>query len=456
MISSLSLGDPPADVGKRLFLIGLLVAALGILLFFVYLLVWDRSSTAQQVRAQVEEGWAGDQTIRGPSLVVPYSVTGTVDTGDSTTPRARTRSGHFTLAPQMLQVQADLRPSTRRRSLYDIIVYTADVNMAARFVPEVPEFAEGADIHWDRTRLVLAASDPRGFIGSPEVSVAGMPATVEAGLPGIEAPRGLVSVAAPGVRPGQPTEVRATLGLKGSRGFEFAPVAGQTRATIRSPWPHPSFMGALPDTQEISDAGFAARWTATNLSTGGQLAARGAAAGMDAGGRFALASVQLIEPVDLYGQLGRAVKYGILFIALTFLIVFVFDMTNDRTRYRRVPMLAYALSGLGLVLFYVLLLAFAEHIAFVAAYVTAAAMLVALVASYVGTVMRSRARGLMLAGGLSGLYGGLFLLIRLEDIALLLGSLILFAALAVLMFVTRNVAATDGPDRADDALPAAA
>ena len=447
MQSSLSLGDPPADVGKRLFLIGLLVAALGVLLFFVYLLVWDRSSTAEQVRRQVEQGWAGSQTVSGPSLVVPYSVTETVEAGASGPPRTRTRSGHFTLAPETLQAEADLRPSIRRRSLYDIIVYTANVNMTARFVPVVPEFAADADIHWDRARLVLAASDPRGFIGSPEVSITGTPATVDAGLPGIEATRGLVSVAVLGVRPSQPMEVTATLGLKGSRSFEFAPVAGQTRAMVRSTWPHPSFMGALPDTQEISDAGFAASWTATNLSTGGQLAARGAAAGIGRGDRFAMASVQLIEPVDLYGQLGRAVKYGILFIALTFLIVFVFDMTNDRTRYRRVPMLVYALSGLGLVLFYVLLLAFAEHIAFVAAYVIAAVMLVALVASYVGTVMRSRARGLMLAGGLSGLFAGLFLLIRLEDIALLLGSLILFTALAVLMFVTRNVGL---PHPADD------
>ncbi len=203
-----------------------------------------------------------------------------------------------------------------------------------------------------------------------------------------------------------------------------------------SKWPHPSFTGALlPDSRSISDQGFSARWSTSHIAGNRPLVERASAMTGPAEGELPIAGVKLIKPVDLYGQVERSLKYGILFIALTFLTFFTYDVTGRR----KVPMLAYALVGLGLVLFFLLLLALAEYIGFAPAYLLAATALIGLISAYSKAVLGGPARGAVIGGVLTLLYGVLFVLLRPEDYGLLLGSLVLFAALSVLMYVTRNV-----------------
>lgn len=249
---------------------------------------------------------------------------------------------------------------------------------------------------------------------------------------------------------GQPLTVQYEYGLRGSRSIALVPRGGDTQWQVSSPWPHPSFGGNfLPDSKEVSERGFTARYGIPNLALAlaqalasssdtamavapdpvpGQHAADSAATALTA-------SIALIEPVDLYSQVDRSVKYGFLFIGFTFLTFLMFDVVGGA----RVATAEYLLTGAGLVLFFVLLLAFAEVIGFGWAYVAASVAIIGLLTAYSAAVLRSRRRAGFVGALLVGLYGLIYLLLSLEALSLVIGSVLLFLALAGVMYATRNV-----------------
>jgi inner membrane protein len=204
---------------------------------------------------------------------------------------------------------------------------------------------------------------------------------------------------------------------------------------LRSDWPHPSFQGAfLPAEREITAQGFEARWQVLELNrTYRQVFAEGEVdvATLDK----SAFGVGLFQSVDIYQRAERAVKYAALFIALTFLTLFAWEQV---TRNRLHP-LQYLLVGLALSMFYLLLIALSEHIAFAVAYVTAAASLVLLIGLYIAGALRSSYRGLVAGGAMSLVYGLLYMLVLSKDYSLLLGAIILFVALAAVMLATRRI-----------------
>ena len=224
------------------------------------------------------------------------------------------------------------------------------------------------------------------------------------------------------------------LKLDGSGGLRFAPVAERTEARIASNWPHPSFQGAtLPAEHEISDEGFEATWRVPALARGlprlwdleaEQHRLDGLAAG-----------VAIAEPVHLYAKVERAVKYAVLYVALTFLTFLVFELVLGA----RLHLVQYGLVGLALSLFYLTLLSLAEHVAFGPAYLVAAAVIVAMIAGYAWAALRSRAQAGIVAVALSALYAVLYTILRMEDFALLAGTGLLVLVTALLMGVTRNL-----------------
>ena len=423
--------DPQGSaIGKRLFRIGAIAAALSLLLFFVNILISDRSHSARVVQEQVAADWGGAQVVTGPRLLVPATRTELREIAGEE--RMVTTREYYSISPASLSVEAALDPSSRSRSLFEVIVYTARVGMKARFDLDLPELDEAgsADLEWDKARLLLSVSHPRGFSGEPVVKIGDKAANVMPGIPGTANAHGFISVPAGlSTKPDGPFAITADMTLRGTEKLSVVSSARDVQVAMTSPWPHPGFIGGPAST--VSESGFTASWRATNLSTGGQLVARG----INGDEARPVAGVNLIEPIDLYRQLSRAVKYGALFIALTFLVFLVFDLTGGH----RLPMLGYGLVGLGLVQFFVMLLAFAEQLFFPVAYAIAAAALVLLVTLYARSVLRNGARAAIIGGVMTALYGGLFALLRLEDIALLLGSLVLFVALAMLMYITRNI-----------------
>lgn len=436
--------ETPTIKFRRAILIGLL---LSIALFFVWLLVYDREGQSSVARDSITQGWGGSQTIAGPELHIPYTLQTNMvaTTGSSQPPRVVTTEHLLILAPAGVDVATTIQPERRSRSIYDVVIYRALTSGRASFA--LPSdlnklgIAAGA-LRLDRAELRFGVSDPRGLSANPVVTAAGRKLPLGPGggtslLPGqgFYAPVDLTKV-----NPAR-LNVDFRYALRGNGEISLAPRAGDTQWRVKSPWPSPSFAGAfLPEERTVGAKGFDATYRIGNLALGRSLMFTSAdRAGTEAreGNRSAssTATIGLVEPVDLYAQVNRATKYGFLFIGFTFLAYLLFDIIGGV----RVSGVEYLLAGAGLVLFFVMLLAFAEIIGFAPAYLLAAAAITALNTAYSAAVLKSWRRAGVIAGLLGALYAVLYVLLNLEAFALLIGSLLLFVALAGVMYVTRRL-----------------
>lgn len=433
--------------GMKLGIAILIAVALSIPLFMVWLMVYDREQQSMQAQAGIAQGWGGPQTVAGPLLVIPYraTVTENVTENGKTLTKSRQVWRELSLAPEMAEISTDVTPERRRRSIYEVVVYDAQVRGLARFAMPSDLARLGiaaADLAPERAELRFAVSDPRGLGPHPRVVAGGRTLRLQPGS-GSNAPAGgffawfdAADVAA------APLEVRFGYRLRGNGSLSLVPQAGDTTWRMRSPWPHPSFQGAfLPERRTLGAHGFDATWRIGNLALGQALVttdvpgpiARPGTDSSEAASRQA--GVSLIQPVDLYSQVDRAAKYGFLFIGFTFLAFLLFDLVGGV----RVSAVEYLLVGAALVLFFLLLLAFAEVIGFTPAYLVAAAAIVGMETAYSAAVLGSWRRAAFIFALLSALYAVLYVLLSLEAYSLLIGSLMTFAALAAVMYLTRHV-----------------
>lgn len=426
-------------------LVGLLLA---IPLFSIWLLVYDRKSQSEEATASITEGWGGPQSINGPVLVIPYRAAATetvVENGQSVT-RTSQVVRSLTLAPQVVLLSTDVDPTVRKRSIYEAVVYNAHIAGKARF--DFPSDLSKAGIDpsqmdMSRAELRFGLSDPRGLGANPQVRIGGRPLRLQPGS-GSSGGHGFFAWIDATKLKTEPLAVDFAFDFRGSQSFGLVPQAGDTQWVVRSSWPNPSFAGDfLPSAHPISAKGFAASYRIGNLSLGRSLVTTGDAGASDptpvgranAQADAPSAQISLIQPVDPYSQVNRATKYGFLFIGFTFLALLMFDVIGGV----KVSAVEYLLMGVALVLFFVLLLAFAEIIGFTPAYVAASAAIAGLNTAYSAAILKSWRRGSIIGGLLVCLYGVLYILLSLEAYSLLIGSLLLFAALACVMYVTRQI-----------------
>jgi inner membrane protein len=443
---------------KLLFAI-LVAAALAIPIFMVWFLVYDRQSQSEQAVASITAGWGGPQAMTGPVLVIPYRATATetvLQNGQSVT-RSNEVMRELTLAPELVEISTGIRPELRKRSIYEAVVYEANVSGQVRFAlpPDLARTGvEPAAMDLGRAELRFGLSDPRGLGTNPRVSVGGRQLRLQPGG-GSSGGRGFFAwVDASGLQ-SAPLAVDFAYDFRGNSALSMAPQAGDTRWTVRSSWPHPSFGGEfLPAERRVGDDGFGATYRIGNLALGRSLVSTGDAGSSNVVERIAppsrvaqpapamadsgpvqTAAISLIQPVDLYSQVNRAAKYGFLFIGFTFLALLMFDVIAGV----RVSPVEYLLMGAALVLFFVLLLAFAEVIGFTLAYIVASAAIAGLNTAYSAAILGSWRRAFFIGGLLVGLYAVLYILLSLEAFSLLIGSLLLLAALAGVMYATRRI-----------------
>ncbi|MCL6729892.1 cell envelope integrity protein CreD [Sphingomonas hankyongi] len=437
----------------------LIAAALAIPIFMVWFLVYDRQSQSEQASQSITAGWGGPQAMTGPVLVIPYRTSATetvVENGQSVT-RSRDIMRELTLAPEIAEVSTNVGPEVRKRSIYEAVVYDAKVSGRSRFAfpPDLSRAGVALDqMNLSRAEFRFGLSDPRGLGANPRVIVDGRPLRLQPGG-GSSGGRGFFAwIDASGLI-GRPLLVDFNYDFRGNAALSLAPLAGDTRWHVRSSWPHPSFAGEfLPASRAVSDGGFDATYRIGNLALGRSLVSTGDAGGSNLIDRVSPASryatpapvaadaspvqtaqISLIQPVDLYSQVNRAAKYGFLFIGFTFLALLMFDVIGGV----RVSAVEYLLMGAALVLFFVLLLAFAEVIGFTPAYVLAAGAIAGLNTAYSAAVLGSWSRAGFIGGLLVGLYAVLYILLSLEAYSLLIGSLLLFVALAGVMYATRRI-----------------
>ena len=436
----------------------LIAAALAIPIFMVWFLVYDRQTQSEQASQSITAGWGGPQAITGPVLVIPYRATATetvVENGQSVT-RSRDVTRELTLAPDAAELSADVRPEVRKRSIYEAVVYDARISGRARFAfpPDLPRTGvRPEDMDLARAELRFGLSDPRGLGANPRVTADGRALRLQPGG-GSSGGRGFFAWIDAGGLASRPSLIDFSYDFRGNAALSLAPLAGDTRWHVRSSWPHPSFAGEfLPAGRTVDDKGFSATYRIGNLALGRSLVSTGDAGGANLidrlsppsryaatapspdGGSVQTAQISLIQPVDLYSQVNRAAKYGFLFIGFTFLALLMFDVIGGV----RVSAVEYLLMGAALVLFFVLLLAFAEAIGFLPAYIVAAAAIAGLNTAYSAAVLGSWRRAAFIGGMLVGLYAVLYILLSLEAYSLLIGSLLLFAALAGVMYATRRI-----------------
>lgn len=423
-----------AAVGVKAVMIGAIVLLLLVPLSMLRGLVSERSTLREQAYSRVAEGWGGDIVAGGPLLVIP---TQRAVTGDDNKTRI-VRSDIYLLPSQLdIDVSLQLEPEPRYVGIYAVPVYLSHVQMSGQF-----DFAAlqplldqpGVTYLWEQSRLRLPLSQVRSLREVQQARLANQDIRFGPAGPGIY--RGVesgIDLAEAMKAPLARFDFKAV--LAGSRNFSVLPVGSTTSVTLRSDWPHPAFQGAfLPVSRDISDTGFTARWQVLELNR----SYRQAWMEHEVAEATLLQSafgVGLYQAVDVYQRGERAIKYALLFIALTFLTFFAWEQVGRI----RIHPLQYLLVGLALSVFYLLLIALSEHLAFSLAYVIASAGLILLIGIYVAGALRSRARGGVAGTAMTIVYGLLYVLVLSEDYALLLGAIILFVALAAVMLVTRKI-----------------
>ncbi|WP_129648345.1 cell envelope integrity protein CreD [Peristeroidobacter agariperforans] len=418
-------------------LIGVIVLLLLIPLTMLKGVVTERAGLREQAYQRVAEGWGGELTVGGPMLIVPTEQTVRMDGKESLI-----RSDVY-LLPAKLNADLDVKldPEPRYAGIYAVPVYLSTVRLRGEFdfttfQTLMPELAldSGVRFLWSQSRLRLPLNTVGSLREIKQASFAGQQVKLGPAAPGMfQGIEAWVDLSELHQTAGTTFDFDAV--IAGSRAVSILPLGSVTSVRVNADWPHPSFQGSsLPVERNISDTGFQARWQVLELNrTYGEIWREGTVT-EELLSRSAV-GVSLFQPVDIYQRGERAVKYAVLFIALTFLTFFAWEQV---TRNRLHP-LQYLLVGLALSMFYLLLIALSEHIAFALAYVTSATALVLLIGLYLAGALRSAWGGVIAGGAMSLVYGLLYMLVLSENYSLLLGSIILFAALAAVMLATRRV-----------------
>lgn len=431
------------SAAAKILVLGLLTLGLLIPVAFILALVHEREVRLHEVEKEIATIWGAEQMLTGPVLSIPYRRL-VEEPGASGASQRRDRwvRGEAIYLPEELEVTAVLHPETRQRGIFSAVVYLADVSVRGSFrLPDPKALGLGAaDLRWNEAKLLVTVSDAHGLARPLELDGAGRAGAFEptrrSSLPGVALAAPVDDLAALDRTARLPFSLK--MALRGSGALKFTPSAKSTRIEVQSPWPDPGFDGGfLPVERTISESGFAASWHVSSVARSfpQQWRERGDGSTTRSSLIDSGFGVRLTQPADAYQQTERAAKYAILFITLTFATFLLCELTSSR----RLHPIQYLLVGSALVVFYLLLLSLTEHFAFSVSYLAAAAATVLLVAGYTRAILASRRLALTLLAWMSVLYGYLYVLLRLEDYALLAGSLGLFALLAAFMWLTRRL-----------------
>ncbi|MFJ5256149.1 cell envelope integrity protein CreD [Pseudomonas sp. NPDC088414] len=424
--------------------VALLILLLLIPLLMIDGIIDDRQQRRDGVLEDIARSSSYSQQLSGPVMVVPYrKVVRTWKTNEKTSQRYEElgeERGRLYFLPQRFELDGQVQTELRKRGIYEARLFHADNRINGHFsLPAQLGIKEDfADYQFDAPFLAVGISDIRGIENALKLELDGQRLDF---VPGTQ-----VGWLGEGVRVTLPAlDTRKTteltfgfdLRLQGTGSLQVLPVGKTSHVSLAANWPHPSFIGNfLPGKREISDQGFSADWQTTFFSTNLQEAMSRCVTGNECEGFSGRSfGVSFIDPVDQYLKSDRAIKYALLFIVLTFAGFFLFEVLKSLA----VHPVQYALVGVALAFFYLLLLSLSEHIGFALAYLLSASGCVLLIGFYVCHVLHSVRHGLSFSAGLAALYGLLYGLLSAEDYALLMGSLLLFGLLGVFMVLTRKL-----------------
>jgi inner membrane protein len=418
------------SVTLKLFVIGFLILILLIPTAMVQSLIRERQLRSSEAVMEISSKWGAKQTITGPILSIPYRKYFTQKDG---TRHYETRYAHF--LPKTISVEGRLTPTIRYRGIYKAVLYGARIDLSGRFTR--PDFAnldiDEKNVQWNRATIALGISDMTGIREAITLDLKSTRLAVNPGVENHDVVDSGVSVRLPrGLARTATVPFALKLDLNGSDQIQFVPVGEITRVKLVSTWKSPSFNGAfLPANRKIGKKGFDASWKVLHLNRNYPQAWTGS------GERIADSAfgVRLFVAADVYQQATRTAKYAVLFIVLTFTIFFFGEIAGRR----RLHPIQYLLVGFAIVIFYSLLIALSEHMRFGFAYLIGSAAVIGLVTAYARAALDSVRLTAMVGGILVILYGYLYMVLQMEDYALLMGSIGLFTALAIVMYITRRI-----------------
>lgn len=410
-------------------------------LFTIKNKIGERQSYYFEAKTAVANGWSESQRLLGPLLVVPYQTTEIRNVWDQPSQRSVDKEvtvrRYLLTMPQTLDSKIELNSEKRALGIFEFPVYRGTIELSGTFdLKALESLSKDPQIHKiGPPYLSIGLGDRRGLIGSPQISWNGQALSVTAH----DAPDGQ-----PGLRAGladldssqKAVPFRVSLSLRGMEQLTLIPTAGHFTAQLKSNWPHPKFTGPfLPDRREISSEGFSARWDISALASGVETPLAHCGLGNCTELNQLATGVSLIEPVNLYLQTERAVKYGLLFIGLTFAAFWCVENLLSL----RIHPVQYVLVGSALTVFYLLLLSLAEHLGFDWAYLSATLACTTLLALYLHRLWPSLKHEAAFIGFCLLLYTALYVILQSEDYALLMGASLVFGSLTALMLLTRNL-----------------
>ena len=438
----------------KLISIGFLVLVLLIPTEGIQDLIVERQQRAGEVMQEVAMKWSGSQTISGPVLVIPYRKQETIDRGKDGVERREVVQKAFFL-PENLEIKGKVNPEMLHRGIFDAVVYESALQIKSSFnKPDFKELGIAEDmVLWNGAHMVFGITDLRGISDNPtfavgeenfvpepsrNLGVSVLSRNDDNTLYTSDNRRDILSSSGIATKLNWENaeafngNVNIKLNLKGSSRLNFIPVGKTTDVKIDGPWADPSFDGEfLPAAREISPEGFSASWKVLHFNrpfsqewTGSDQQLSGADFG-----------VKLLLPVDQYQKSMRTSKYGVLIILLTFIALFLVEITQKV----RIHPFQYILIGAALIIYYTLLLSLSEHIGYNLAYVAASIATVSLVSLYATTFLPGTRLSILFSLLLVIFYSFVFIIILQQDFSLLLGSMGLFLIVSLLMYFSRKI-----------------
>jgi inner membrane protein len=429
------------SITVKLIVIGFLTLLLLIPASMIRGLVRERKATRNEVVREISSKWGHSQTITGPVLTIPYRQY----QSSSNRTTYVVKYAHF--LPDQLNIEGDLIPEERYRSLYKVVLYRSDLTVSGTF--SNPDFSvwktDPETIMWDEAFVSVGITDMRGIKQRLVIRFNEEALEVNPGVASRDVIKSGVSAVVPGLSQNDTAVHRFSFDLhvNGSEEMRFIPLGKTTTAHIKSTWNSPSFDGAfLPDERDIDENGFTAKWTVLHLNrnfpqkwTGNEYLLPEWAFG-----------VNLMFPVDHYQKTERSAKYAIMFIGLTFLTFFFSELLSKK----RVHPIQYLLIGFALTIFYTLLLSLSEHLGFTYAYAIAGAAIIVLITAYSSSILKKFKLVALVGFVLTALYTFLFTILQIEAYSLLMGSIGLFLVMAIIMYLSRNVNWQSSGEKVED------
>ena len=424
-----------ASISIRLLTIGLLILLLLIPVSMVQELIKERHERQEEAIKEVSDKWGSAQTLLGLVLTVPYTTSSKVYNNDGEMIKWIESRAYAHFLPDQLNIECEILPEMRYRGIYEVTVYRSKMKISGIFSP--PSFEDWKipveDILWEEAYVALGLSDLRGI--QEEVTLH-WGNNIYGFKPGIESDeviqKGISTRILIPPSSNEPWDFSLDLSINGSTSLSMVPLGESTLVDLNSSWPSPSFNGAfLPDDRTIGQEGFHASWEVLNLNRSYPQSFRGTVQGI----YESAFGVNLWVPTDDYQQTMRAAKYAPLFISLTFLLFFFTQLLNGL----RIHPVQYVIVGLAICIFYTLLIALSEHLSFGLSYLVSSVTIILMITLFAHSFSKKKKLTQVIGGILVLLYTFIYLIIQIEDYALLVGSLGLLFVLAIIMHLSRKI-----------------